>query len=300
VTSPLSASDNCSQVMVMRVQVFSFGVPLLLSLALLCVAQSPARPGPAAITISATIDDVDAGQPLSNTHIDVQLFPPEHGGRKLLAQLCVPSVNAHPLFAFTFTTDPNGSFRLTAPGGDYLAKVSIPQRKPVFGCIFFDTEDSVRRCGADPSSLRIHQYLFVRTTNSIPGFSGDILSNSACAPYQPSACDPLRVPNRIGTNKIMLLDSQGSPTRDAHLAFHEYTKGKAKSIASVMTDATGVADVSSLLERGGLLRMSLDSAHTSGEFLIEFANGGMAGQQTIKLFHWRCRGTVMHGAMVQR
>jgi 5-hydroxyisourate hydrolase-like protein (transthyretin family) len=286
--------------MVLRVQVFSVGAPLLLSLALLCVAQSPSRAESTAATISGTIDDVDSGQPLSNTHIEVQLFPPEHSRRKLLDQFCVPNDAAQPLFAFTFTTDPNGSFRLTAPGGDYLAKVTIPQREPVFGCIFFDTEESVRRCGADPSSLRIHQYLLVRTMKSIPGFSGDMLSSSACAPYQPSPCDPLRVPNRIETKKIVLLNSQGSPIRDARLEFHEYTKGKAKFIASLMTDAAGVADVSSLLETGGLLRMSVDSEYASGEFLIEFAKGGTPGQQTIKFFHWRCMDRVMQGAMVQR
>jgi hypothetical protein len=214
--------------MVVRVQVFSVGVSLLLSLALSCVAQSPARPESAAATISGTIDDADSGQPLSNAHIEVQLFPPEHGGRKLLSQFCVPNEIAQPLFAFTFTTDPNGSFRLTAPGGDYLDKITIPQREPVFGCILFDTEESVRRCGADPSSLRIHQYLFVRTMNSIPGFSGDMLNSSACAPYQPSPCDPLRVPNRIETKEIVLLNSQGSPIRDARFGITRVHEGNGK------------------------------------------------------------------------
>src|SRR5437588_11437035 len=63
-----------------------------------------------------------------------------------------------------------------------------------------------------------------------------------------------------------------------------------------MTDASGVADVSSL-ETGGLLRMSITSERASGEFLIEFTKEATAGQQTIKLFHWRCRGNVMQGAV---
>jgi hypothetical protein len=269
-------------------------VPLLLS-ALLCVAQ-PASPS-SSQTVTASIEDADSGQPLSNARVQVQLFPPEHGARKFLSRFCVPSDNVQPLFTFAVMTDPNGSFRLTAAGGDYLAKITIPQRKPIFGCIFFDTEASVRSCGVDPSSLRIRQHLFIRTANSIPGFSGDILTNSACAPYQPSPCDPLGVPNLVTTKKVMLVDPEGNPIHNAHLEFHEYTKGKGKFIASLTTDANGVADVSSL---GGLLRMSIQSERAPGEFLIDFTRDGKPGQQTIKMFHWRCRGNLMQGAMVQR
>jgi hypothetical protein len=129
----------------------------------------------------------------------------------------------------------------------------------------------------------------VRTTNSIPGFSGDILSNSACAAIVPSPCDPLSVPNLVKTQKIVLIDSQGTPMRDARLEFNEYTKGRGRFIAGLVTDASGVADVSRL-ETGGLLRMSITSQGASGEFLIQFTKGGAPGQQTIKLFHWRCRG----------
>src|ERR1700752_2384806 len=50
--------------------------------------------------------------------------------------------------------------------------------------------------------------LFIRTAKSIPGFSGDILTNSACAPFQPSPCDPLRVPNLVTTKKVLLLDPE--------------------------------------------------------------------------------------------
>jgi 5-hydroxyisourate hydrolase-like protein (transthyretin family) len=274
----------------------AYAVALMLSAVLSCVAQSPARPAPATGTINATIDDTDSGQPLSNAHVEVQLFPPEHGARKFLSLLCVPSEGAQPLFTFALTTDLNGSFSLTAPGGDYLAKATILQREPVFGCIFFDTEESVRRCGSDPLSVRIHQHVFVRTTRSIPGFSGDMLSSSACAPYQPSPCEPLRVPNRVQTNKFVLRDFEGSPIGNARLEFHEYTKGKGKFVGRLMTDASGVADVSSL--KGGL-RMSIESERASGEFIIDFTRAGAPGQQTIKMFHWRCRGNVMQGAMVQ-
>ena len=143
------------------------------------------------------------------------------------------------------------------------------------------------------------QRVFIRTANAIPGFSGDILVSSACAPYQPSQCDPLRVPNFLKKRKILLLDSEGNPIRSARLNFHEFTKRKAKLIASLMTDADGVADVSSLLETGGLMRMFIDSVSASGEFLVQFTKGGMQGQQTNKLFHRRCTGNVMQGAIVQ-
>jgi hypothetical protein len=274
----------------------AYAVPLLL--ALLCVGQSPLPSRSAAGTISTSIEDADSGQPLSNSKLKVQLFPPEHGARKFRSLLCVPSDDAQPLFSFDLTTDSNGSFSLTAPGGPYLTKITIPKRQPIFGCIFFDMEASVRACGVDPSSLRIHQHLFIRTAKSIPGFSGDILTNSACAPFQPSPCDPLRVPNLVTTKKVLLLDPEGNPVREARLEFHEYTKGRGKFVASLATDRGGVADVSSL-ETGGLLRMSITSERASGEFLIEFTKEATAGQQTIKLFHWRCRGNVMQGAVVQ-
>ena len=276
-----------------RAASFTAAIPLLLS-ALLCVAQSV--PPSTTQTVTASIEDADSGQPLSDTRVRVQLFPPEHGARKFISLLCMPSDNAQPLYTFAVTTDPNGSFSLTAAGGDYLAKITIPQRQPIFGCIFVDTEASVRRCTAEPSPLRIHQHVFVRTVRSIPGFSGDILTNSACAPYQPSPCDSLRVPKLVMTNKVMLVDPEGNPIHDARLEFHEYTKGKGKFVANVLTDASGVADVSSL---GGLLRMSITSERASGEFLIDFTKAAKPGRQTIKMFHWRCRGNVMQGAMVE-
>jgi hypothetical protein len=150
----------------------AYAVPLLLSAALLCVAQSPTRLPSASETrtITASIADADSGTPLSNTSVKVQLFPPEHGARKLRSLLCVPSDDAQPLLSFDLTTDQNGSFSLTAPGGPYLAKITIPQRQPIFGCVFFDTEASVRACGVDLSSMRLHQHLFIRTANSIPDF----------------------------------------------------------------------------------------------------------------------------------
>ena len=40
--------------------------------------------------------------------------------------------------------------------------------------------------------------------------------------------------------------------------------------------------------------MSVAAERASGEFLI--TKGGTPGQQTITLFHWRCRGNVMQGA----
>jgi hypothetical protein len=43
--------------------------------------------------------------------------------------------------------------------------------------------------------------------------------------------------------------------------------------------------------------MSVESKRASGEFLIQFINGGTRGQQTIKLFHWRCQSNVNQGAM---
>jgi len=264
--------------------------------ALLCLAQPSSPTRSATRTVTGIIEDADSGQPLSNTKFNVQLFPSEHGARKLLSRLCVPSNDAQPLFSFDLTTDPTGSFSLTAPEGPFLAKIMIPQRQPIFGCIFFDTEASVRACGVDPSSLRTRQHLFIRTANSISGFSGDIIGNSACAALAPSLCEPLRVPNRVQTNKIALGDFEGDPIRNTHLEFHEYTKGKGRFIASLMTDANGVADVSSLV---GSLRMSIESPHGSGEFVIQFSKDGKPGQETIKMFQWRCQANLMRGAMVQ-
>jgi hypothetical protein len=94
----------------------------------------------------------------------------------------------------------------------------------------------------------------------------------------------------------VLRDFEGNPISNAHLEFHEYTKGKGRFIATLMTDQSGVADVSRL--KGGL-RMSVESERVSGEFIFEFARSGGPGQQTIKLFRWRCRGNLMQGAMVQ-
>jgi len=276
----------------------AIALALLLLSALLCVAQPSLAQGSATRMVTGIVEDADSGQPLSNAKVEVQLFPPEHGGRKLLSLLCVPSDDAQPLFSFGIATDQNGSFSLTAPAGDYLAKITIPQRQPIFGCIFFDTEASVRACGVDPSSLRIRQQLFIRTAKSIPGFSGDILGNSACAALLPSPCEPLRVPNLVTTKKVMLVDPDGNPIRNAPLEFSAYTKGKGKHIASLTTDASGIADVSSL-EGIRVLRMSVTSERASGEFLIEFSKGGTSSQQTIKIFHWRCRGNVMQGAMVE-
>jgi len=150
-----------------RAASFAAAVPLLLS-ALLCVAQSSAPS--TTRTITATVDDADSGQPLSNAKLKAQLFPTEHGARKLPSLLCVPSDDAKPLFSFDVTTDPNGAFSLTAPGGPYLAKITISDRQPIFGCIFFDTEASVRACAVPLASLRFHQHLFIRTAKSIPGF----------------------------------------------------------------------------------------------------------------------------------
>jgi hypothetical protein len=264
--------------------------------ALLCAAQRPSQQGSATRTITGIIEDADSGQPLSNAKFNVQLFPPEHGGRKLPSLLCVPSGDAPPFFSFDLATDPTGSFSLTAPGGDYLAKITIPERQPIFGCVFFETETAVRACGVDPASLRIQKHVFVRTTNSIPGFSGDIVGNSACAPLAPSLCDPLRVPDHVEANKIVLQDFEGNPIRMALLEFHGYTKREGRFIASLMTDANGIADVSSFV---GSLRMSIQSQHASGEFVFQFTKPGKPGQQTIKMFHWRCRGSLMQGAMVQ-
>jgi len=261
--------------MVLRAGVFVFSLPLLLSAVLSYAAQSPWFLASATQTVSATIIDADSGSALSNVHLEVQLFPPEHGGRKFLSLLCVPSDKAEPLFSSTPTNDPNGSFSLTARGGDYLVKVAIPQRQPVFGCIHIDTEPEVRSSSARP----LHQHFFVRIATSIPSYSGDIVDNSACAPYQPSPCDPLRVSNLVKTKKIELIDSVGNPMHDTRLEFQENTKGKGKLVASVTTNATGVADVSSLLAAGGLLRMLVEFEPVPANFLFSSPKAG----------HWESR-----------
>jgi hypothetical protein len=114
----------------LRTMICAYAVPLMLSAVLLCVAQSPMPSRSATRTISATIEDADSGKPLSNTHLEVQMFRQEHEAR---TPYCVPSDDAQPLFTFAVTTGPNSSFSLTAPGGGYLAKITIPQRQPVFG-----------------------------------------------------------------------------------------------------------------------------------------------------------------------
>jgi hypothetical protein len=158
--------------MVLRAVASGFTVALLLSAALLCAPRSRPRSTPATGTVFATIDDVDSGQPLSNVHLKVQLFRPEPPERKFSPLLCVPSDNARPRFTFALTTGPDGSFNLTAPAGGYLAKISIPQRQPIFGCISFGTEEQMRKCSGFPASRPApHLPLYIRTTNSIPGFS---------------------------------------------------------------------------------------------------------------------------------
>jgi hypothetical protein len=128
-----------------------------------------------------------------------------------------------------------------------------------------------------------------------PGFSGDILGNSDCAPYAPQPCDPLQVPDLVQTNKIVLRDFEGDPIPNARLEFHEYTKGKGKFVGALMTDASGLADVSSLRGACGCPL----SPNLFWRICYRVQDGRSAGQQTIKLFHWHCRGNVMQGAMVQ-
>ena len=275
----------------MRVLTVAAALATLLSLPALWIsAQSSSK-----ATITFVIEDVDAGQPVSNKKVKLELFGPEHGARKILP--CVPTTDAKPLFSSEFSTNANVSFAVSADGGKYIAEITVANRKPVFGCIGFDTPESVRACGVAPSPL-FRQYALIRITKLIPRFSGDLLGNSACAAYAPSLCDPLSVPNLVQRNNIVLLESDGRPIGNARLEFREYTKGLAKVVANLTTDANGAADVSSL-SRGGLLRMAVKSGHASGEFLIGFARTRTPGRQTIKLFHWRCRGDVMQGAMVQ-
>jgi hypothetical protein len=278
--------------MVLRATTFGFTVPLLLAAALLCVSQSPLTSASATRTISATINDADSGNPLSNAQLEVQLFPHEHEGGQLP---CVPSDNAQPLFTFAVTTGPNGSFSLAAQGGGYVAKITIPHRQPIFGCLQIDTEEYVRStCGAPA----LHQRVFIRTATSIPEFSGDIVSSSVCAPWEPSPCTPLRVPNLVKAKKIMLLDPQGNPIGNSRLEFRENTM-ISRVAATRVTDALGIADVSTLLQGGGLLRMSVGDNVAYSDFLIQFANSRTQGRQKINFFNWRCKGDVMHGVMVQ-
>jgi hypothetical protein len=63
----------------------------------------------------------------------------------------------------------------------------------------------------------------------------------------------------------VLRDFEGNPISNAHLEFHEYTKGKGKFVASPMTDTSGVADVSSL--KGGL-RMSVESERVPANLFL--------------------------------
>jgi len=279
-----------------RDMVFGLAVPLLLSAALWHVAQPPLTSASAKQTISATVEDVDSGQPLSNVLLGVQLFPPENGVRESLFLFCVPLNTAHPIFSINAMTDPHGTFSFEAFGGDYLVKVAVPHRQPIFGCLHIDTEEFVRTtCGAPA----VHQQAFIRTTALIPGFSGDIISSSVCAPWRPSPCAPLSVPNLVKAKKIVLLGPQGSPIRNARLEFRENTKKIGRVVATRMTNIEGVADVSTLLEKGGLLRMSVNDQVAYSDFLIQFANGRTKGQQSVDFFNWRCRGDLMHGAIVQ-
>ena len=276
--------------------VFGLAVPLLLSGGLWSVVQPLLASASAKQTISATIDDADSGRPLSSVALRVELFPPEHGARKSLSQFCVPLSNAQPIFTFDVVTDPHGKFSFDAYGGDHLVKIAVPHRQPVFGCLHIDAEEFVRAtCGAPA----VHQQVFIRTTALIPRFSGDIISSSVCAPWEPSPCAPLLVPNLVKADKIVLLDPHGSPIRSALLEFRENTKALARVVATRMTNGEGVADVSALLERGGLLRMSVNNQVAYSDFLIQFAKGRTQGQQRVDFFNWRCRGDVMHGAIVQ-
>jgi len=259
----------------------------------LFVGGLPSSPS-AERTARVVIENVDSGQPLPNTSVGVQLFPPEHGARKVLSQACVPMTGAQPVFALTVATDEDGSFTFKAPGGDYLAKIAIRGRQPIYGCIYIDPEGSERPCNSRP----VMQTFFVRTTSSIPGFYGDILGSSACAPYQPSLCDPLRVANLVVAKKIILLDDKGTAVGNANLEFRQNSKALGKFVGRVVTDAAGVAEVSSFIKSGGLLRMTVKSDRMFGDFLIQFASGGADGEQPIQLFHWRCRGSVMQGILV--
>jgi len=160
-------------------------------------AQSAALLPPAMPT-SVTIIDVNSGQGLSNSSLPVQLFPLEPG------RFRVSNDKVQPTFASTVTTDSSASFSLTPPGGDHVIKIVIRQRPPVLDCVYIDTDESASHCGA---RLTQHQQFFVRVAASIPGFSGDIVGSSACAPYRPSPCDSLRVPNLVNRHRIVLVNS---------------------------------------------------------------------------------------------
>jgi hypothetical protein len=289
------------------IMAFGFVVLLLLSAALLGVAQPRSTSAAATGMVFATIDDVDSGQPLSNAHLKVQLFRLEPGDRKFLSPLlCIPGKSARPRFTFAITTGPNGSFTLTAPAGGYIAKLTIPQRKPIFGCILFYTEAQIHSCSGVPTSRPApHQPLYIRSTNSIPGFSGDMVNRGICAQVMPSPCEWLQVPNLVTTQKIVLLDFQGNPMRDAHLEFREYHRTLEKIFASLKTESNGVADVFSLpgwarfqLKRTLLMSVNSEPSKPPFGYLIQFTKDATPGQQTIKLFHWRCRGQAMQEVMV--
>jgi hypothetical protein len=266
----------------------------LLPAALYAATQTSPPSAPGETTISLTIRDIDSGHLLSHLSVKVQLFRSE-GERRLSIPGCVPANDAQPLYSFAGITDPRGALTFRAPGGDYLAKISIPQRQPIFDCITVDTEESMRACGVGPETQRI----FVRTGITISGFSGDMLTSHACAPWQPSACEPLRVPNRVETRRIVFLDFQGAPIGNARVDVRQNSKAKGKLVTTLVTGADGGADVSRMLESGGLMRLSVQRGRATSEFLLQFAKGGRDGQQRIRLFHWRCEGSLMEGARVQ-
>src|ERR1700751_2653588 len=72
-------------------------------------------------TVTFVIEDADAGQPVSNKMVKLELFRPEHGARKILP--CVPTTDAKPLLSSEFSTNANGSFAVPADGGEYIARI---------------------------------------------------------------------------------------------------------------------------------------------------------------------------------
>jgi hypothetical protein len=212
----------------------------------------------------------------------------------MLASMCVPITRSGPLRTFTATTDSAGGLEIKSEGGDYLVRFAIAGRPPIFGCLFVDTETSVQStCGMHLEQQRV----FVRTTASIPGFSGDVISSSACAASVASPCEPLGVPNLVTRKRILLLDVQGRPVRDARLEFRENSKQGKKAIATLAINDDGVADVSSITSTA-LLRATISRKSGVESSLIHFAANRSPGQQRIALFHWRCGGNVMSGLLV--